>query len=109
VPVLRRHNQVEGLRKPVGNRNNRVSIGNRESAPWHEVVLQIDQNQRGIGQIAITKMEQYCRDTLKGGRLWLDVYEDNAKGKHIYEKLDYQQFKMEMYNDRKLLYYQKDL
>lgn len=69
----------------------------------------IDQNRRGIGQIAIARMEQYCRDNLNGKRIWLDVYEDNARGKHIYEKLGYQQFKRGMYNGRHILYYQKDL
>ena len=69
----------------------------------------VDQTQRGIGQVAITKMENYCRDELGSKRIWLDVYEDNVKGKHIYEKLGYKLFKDGYYNDRKLLYYQKFL
>lgn len=69
----------------------------------------IDQHHRGIGQMAITKMEIYCREELGSKRIWLDVYEDNVKGKHIYEKLGYKRFREEIYNGRKLLYYQKAL
>ena len=69
----------------------------------------IDQHQRGIGQIAIEKMENYCREALKARRIWLDVYEDNLKGKHIYEKLGYKRFKEAETEGRKLLYYKKSL
>lgn len=69
----------------------------------------IDQIHRGIGQLAITKMEIYCRDELNSKEIWLDVYEDNLKGKHIYEKLGYKKIKENKYNDRKLIYYQKSL
>ena len=69
----------------------------------------IDQDQRGIGQIAIEQMERYCREELGFKKIWLDVYEDNVKGKHIYEKLGYEFFKEGSCNDRKLLYYQKTL
>jgi RimJ/RimL family protein N-acetyltransferase len=69
----------------------------------------IDQHQRGIGQIAIEKMENYCREVLKARRVWLDVYEDNLKGKHIYEKLGYQFFEESELDGRKLLFYRKVL
>ena len=69
----------------------------------------IDQHHRGIGQMAITKMETYCREELGSKRIWLDVYEENVKGKYIYEKLGYQRFRQGKYKGRKLLYYQKDL
>jgi len=69
----------------------------------------IDQDHRGIGQLAITEMEGYCRDELGCDRIWLDVYEDNAKGRHIYEKLGYRRFREGSYQGRKLLYYHKDL
>ena len=69
----------------------------------------IDQSHRGLGQLAITAMEIFCRDELGCDRIWLDVYEDNAKGRHIYEKLGYRRFKEGSYQDRKLLYYHKDL
>lgn len=69
----------------------------------------IDQHHRGIGQIAISKMEAFCREQLDYKRIWLDVYAENAKGIYIYEKLGYQQFKQGTYNNRKLFYYEKSL
>ena len=67
----------------------------------------IDENSRGIGQIAITAMEEYCCSVLNTKRIWLDVYEDNFVGRHIYEKLGYDRFKEGLNNGRKLLFYQK--
>ena len=69
----------------------------------------IDQNKRGVGQTAILEMENYCRRELGVKRIWLDVYEDNAIGRHVYEKLGYQQFREELEAGRKLLFYEKAL
>ena len=69
----------------------------------------IDQNERGIGQESIDKMEDYSRYVLGARSIWLDVYADNLKGIHIYEKLGYQYFQEDSINGRKLLYYQKTL
>tara|TARA_R110002096_G_scaffold265152_3_gene458658 strand:- start:702 stop:1145 length:444 start_codon:yes stop_codon:yes gene_type:complete len=78
-----------------------------ESVEFHRIV--IDENCRGIGQAAIREMENYCRSVLSAKRIWLDVYEDNLVGKHIYEKLDYKKFKERKCDGRKLLFYQKAL
>ena len=43
----------------------------------------IDQEQLGIGQIAIEKMETYCKEKLNCKNIWLDVYQDNSKGIYI--------------------------
>ena len=69
----------------------------------------IDQNKRGVGQIAITEMEDYCRKELHVKRIWLDVFEDNVIGRYIYEKLGYIYFKVELEEGRKLLFYEKTL
>ena len=69
----------------------------------------IDQYKRGIGQAAITEMENYCRENFRVDRIWLDVYEDNEIGIHIYEKMGYRQFKAEREDGRKLLFYEKAL
>ena len=69
----------------------------------------IDENKRGVGQVAIIEMENYCRKKFGVKRIWLDVYEDNAIGRHVYEKLGYQQFKEELEEGRKLLFYEKAL
>lgn len=69
----------------------------------------IDQDHRGIGQLAISQMEKYCRTELGADRMWLDVYEDNAKGRHIYKKLGYRCFREGSYLGRKILYLGKNL
>lgn len=69
----------------------------------------IDQDQRGIGQIAIRKMEAYCKEELNCKNIWLDVYEDNSKGIYIYEKLGYKKFKEATYENRTLYFYEKTL
>ena len=71
--------------------------------------ISVDQTKRGVGQAAIRKMERFSKRTFGVQRIWLDVYEDNAVGRHIYEKLGYKQFKVERREGRKLLFYDKDL
>lgn len=44
---------------------------------------------RGIGQRAIPLMERYCRERVGAARVWLEVFEHNARGRHVYEKLGY--------------------
>ena len=69
----------------------------------------IDRKHRGIGQQAIGLMENYCRKQFKCESIWLDVFEDNPRGIHIYEKLGYQKFKQETFRERQLLFYRKTL
>ncbi len=61
----------------------------------------------GIGQEAIGIMEQFCWSELGARRIWLDVFEDNARGMHIYEKLGYRYFSSDGFDGRKLFYYEK--
>lgn len=69
----------------------------------------VDRHQRGTGQKAIGAMERYCREQLGASRIWLDVYEDNERGIHIYEKLGFKRFREEIVRDRRLLFYEKTL
>lgn len=69
----------------------------------------IAQNERGIGQNAIRLMESFCRTGLSRSRIWLDVYETNTRGRHIYEKLGYQLFARKTSDSSSLLYYEKSL
>ncbi|MCO7187431.1 MULTISPECIES: GNAT family N-acetyltransferase [unclassified Pseudoalteromonas] len=64
---------------------------------------------RGIGQHAISKMEQYCVDELGCKRIWLDVFAENTRGIHIYQKLGYRQFKQGEHNGQPLLFMEKSL
>jgi diamine N-acetyltransferase len=61
----------------------------------------------GIGQTAIGLMERFCRTTLGCTRIWLDVFEHNARGLHIYEKLGYQRCGQQTHGSSLLLLYEK--
>jgi len=69
----------------------------------------IDHKKLGIGQSAISEMENYCREKFGAKRIWLDVYEDNIIGKHIYIKLGYKKFKEQLESERTLQFYEKAL
>ena len=69
----------------------------------------IDNKNLGMGQTAISEMEMYCRDHFDVERIWLDVYEDNVIGKHVYEKLGYTKFKEQPEGERVLQFYEKTL
>ena len=64
---------------------------------------------QGIGQSAIHEMEKYCAQTLTCGRIWLDVFKSNNRGKHIYEKLGYKTFRTDSCDGKVLLFLEKKL
>lgn len=61
----------------------------------------------GIGQQALPAMEGFCRATLGRRRVWLDVFEDNPRGRHVYGKLGYQAFDSGMLRGRPVLFLEK--
>src|SRR5262245_42555732 len=63
----------------------------------------------GIGQRAILLMENFCRSRLSRSRIWLDVFENNLRGQHIYERLGYSKFGESNHEGRRLLLYEKDI
>ena len=63
----------------------------------------------GLGQAAIPAMEAYCAEQLQRQRIWLDVFDSNSRGRHIYQKLGYRQFDSGVLDGRKLLYMEKEL
>ncbi len=69
----------------------------------------IDENERGIGQQAIREMEKFCKITLKVQRAWLDVFEHNHRGWHVYRKLGYTKFKEGICEGKKLYFLEKQL
>ena len=64
---------------------------------------------RGIGQKAIPAMENFCARRLNCNRIWLDVYDFNARGIHLYEKLGYQRFDQSDFEGKRLFFYEKTL
>ena len=69
----------------------------------------IDAGARGIGQPVIRHMESFCRSELGASRVWLDVYHDNERARHVYEKLGFSRFREQNFGGRLLIYYQKRL
>lgn len=78
-----------------------------ESVEFRRIL--IDHKKRGIGQAAISEMESYCKNEFNVKRIWLDVYEDNEIGIHIYEKMGYERFNEKLVEGRKLYFYEKAL
>jgi diamine N-acetyltransferase len=64
---------------------------------------------RGIGQKSILAIESYCKNICKPQKIWLDVFEENNRAKHIYKKLGYNKFKSELYDGRILEFFQKNI
>lgn len=64
---------------------------------------------RGTGQQAIPAMEAYCRDRLRRSRVWLDVYDFNQRGRHLYARLGYRLFDQQAFQGKLLLLYEKFL
>jgi len=69
----------------------------------------VDRHKRGVGQLAIIEMEKYCKNSLDVKRIWLDVFEENEIGIHIYQKLGYLRFDEISVDGRKLFLYEKIL
>jgi len=67
----------------------------------------IDQSYRGIGQQAMKLMEEYGVREFGVNRIWLDVYENNARGMHVYEKMGYRRFNQKKTGERILYFYEK--
>ena len=64
---------------------------------------------KGIGQQAIPEMEKFCIRTLNCKRIWLDVYDFNSRGIHLYEKLGYRRFDQYDLEGKRLFLYEKQL
>jgi RimJ/RimL family protein N-acetyltransferase len=71
-------------------------------------IVVADKN-RGIGQQAMAAMETYCRETLGRQRVWLDVFDYNPRGMHVYRKLGYRLLGEEYIDGQRLLAFEKIL
>ena len=64
---------------------------------------------RGIGQAAIEALHAYCAEQLQRERIWLDVFDFNARARHIYEKMGYRTFAQRHFQGRTLVCYERYL
>jgi ribosomal protein S18 acetylase RimI-like enzyme len=55
----------------------------------------------------LNKIEEYCINKLKRNRIWLDVFEINKRGIHIYEKQGYQKIEEIDIEDKRAFVYEK--
>ena len=83
-----------------------LSVVDGEDIPLGYIILEKDKNKNaiklrriligknniGIGQRTLVKLEAYCISLLRYEHIWLDVYDDNYRAIHIYEKLGYKLF-----------------
>ncbi|MCG9761417.1 MULTISPECIES: GNAT family N-acetyltransferase [Pseudoalteromonas] len=79
----------------------------RKSVEFRRIV--VAKKGLGIGQEAIKQMEKYVLEELRITRIWLDVFADNTRAQHIYQKLGYQQFDTMPFDNRVLLLFEKHL
>ncbi|WP_299495436.1 GNAT family N-acetyltransferase [uncultured Shewanella sp.] len=82
-----------------------LSLEPHDSIEFRRIVIAV--KGRGIGQLAMHKMEAYCQSVLKAQRIWLDVFESNLRGLYLYKKLGYHQFKQKNIDGKVLLFFEK--
>ena len=80
---------------------------NNHSVEFRRIV--VGDKGKGTGQQAIALMEDYCARQLNRKRIWLDVFAHNQRGRHIYEKLGYQEFDRYELNGSVLILLEKPL
>ena len=62
---------------------------------------------KGIGQRVLNEIEKYCVSKLKRKRIWLDVFDFNERGIHIYEKQGYKKMGETDIADKRAFIYEK--
>ncbi len=69
----------------------------------------IDEAGAGFGQQALAATHALCRDAMQARSIWLDVYADNRRARHVYSKLGYREFKRSEAGGRTLVFMRKSL
>lgn len=64
---------------------------------------------RGTGQAAMRALETWCLENLRRRRIWLDVFDFNSRGRHVYSSLGYRFFEQRDFEGKALLFFEKDL
>lgn len=67
----------------------------------------VNEKGQGIGQVVLREVDRYCFDKLNKKRIWLDVFNFNVRGIHIYEKYGYQRIGEADFAGKKLFVYEK--
>lgn len=64
---------------------------------------------RGTGKRAMRLLDRYCAEVLGRARIWLDVYDFNARGRRVYESCGYRRTGEGVQDGRTLIFYEKRL
>jgi diamine N-acetyltransferase len=78
-----------------------------QSVEFRRIV--ISQPGQGYGKKIIKMIEDICRNELRRSRVWLDVFETNARARHVYIRCGYKQFGQSEYKGKTLLLYEKTI
>lgn len=63
---------------------------------------------RGYGRMAVELVNDICVRELGRSQVWLDVFENNQRARHLYEKCGYRQFGRSEHKGRTLLLYERE-
>jgi diamine N-acetyltransferase len=77
------------------------------SLEFRRIVL--SETGRGYGKRVLGMIDEICRREFGRTRVWLDVFETNARARHVYEQCGYRKFASSQHNGRTLLLYEKVL
>jgi ribosomal protein S18 acetylase RimI-like enzyme len=69
----------------------------------------INEKGKGFGMMAIKYLDYIVKEEYIRNRIWLDVYANNERGIHIYEKCGYKYLKSVEYQGKELKVYEKIL
>jgi len=69
----------------------------------------INEKGKGFGIMAINYLDFIVKEEYLRNRIWLDVYEHNKRGIHIYEKCGYKYLKRVKHDGKELKIYEKIL
>lgn len=67
----------------------------------------VSERGRGYGKRAVRLVDQICREEFGRHRVWLDVFQDNVRGRHIYEHSGYVLSGATEFEGKSLLIYEK--
>jgi RimJ/RimL family protein N-acetyltransferase len=62
---------------------------------------------KGYGKRAVSLVDRICTEEFGKSRIWLDVFDFNNRGRHIYESLGYRFVKTSNYQGKILKIYEK--
>ncbi len=67
----------------------------------------ISERERGYGKRAVRLVDRICREEFGRRRVWLDVFQDNVIGRHIYESVGYAHAGTTVFEGKTLFVYEK--